>query len=99
MKVEKTINLSLAGLDRNAFSLMGAFSKQARREGWSKEEINEVLKEAKNGDYGHLLCTLGDYCDEQNDDCEDDEDGFEVREESPGIERKNLNNTTDGEDR
>lgn len=31
----KTINLTLVGLDGNAFSLMGAFQRQARREGWT----------------------------------------------------------------
>ncbi len=54
----KKINLELEGLDGNAFSLMGAFQKQARREDWTPEEIKEVLDEAKSGDYDHLLQTL-----------------------------------------
>lgn len=56
--MDKKINLELVGLDGNAFSLMGAFSKQARREDWTQEEINEVLDECKKGDYDHLLRTL-----------------------------------------
>ena len=61
--INKTVNLTLAGLDGNAFSLMGAFSRQARSEGWSKEEIDKVLKEAMSGDYNHLITTLDTYCD------------------------------------
>ena len=54
----KKINLDLAGLDGNAFSLMGEFSHQAKKEGWSKEEIDAVLKECQNGDYDNLLRVL-----------------------------------------
>ncbi len=54
----KKIDLELEGLDGNAFALMGAFQKQARREEWTAEEIKEVLDEAKSGDYDHLLQTL-----------------------------------------
>ncbi len=54
----KKITLNLEGMDGNAFAIMGAFSKQARKEGWSKEEINEVLTEAKKSDYDHLLQTI-----------------------------------------
>lgn len=54
----KKINLELEGLDGNAFALLGAFQKQARREGWTPEEIKEVLDEAESGDYNHLLQTL-----------------------------------------
>lgn len=58
----KTVNLTLVGLDGNAFSLMGAFSKQAEKEGWSQEEIKLVLDECKSGDYDNLLCVLIDHC-------------------------------------
>lgn len=59
----RTINLSLVGLDGNAFSLMGAFSKQAKREGWTADEIQAVIDEAKSGDYDHLLTTLDKHCE------------------------------------
>jgi len=55
---DKKINLNLEGLDGNAFFLMGAFQKQARKEDWKKEEIKEVLDECRKGDYNHLLQTL-----------------------------------------
>ncbi len=61
-KVNKTVNLDLVGKDGNAFFLMGVFQRQARREGWSQEEINTVLDEARGDDYNHLIATLLEYC-------------------------------------
>lgn len=39
----KTVKLNLAGLDGNAYSLMGAFMRQAKREGWSQEVQKQRL--------------------------------------------------------
>lgn len=61
--ISKKVHLNLVGLDGNAFSLMGTFSRQARREGWSKEEIDSILTDCKSGDYNHLLCVLMDHCE------------------------------------
>jgi len=58
----KKISLKLEGLNGNAFSIMGAFSKQAKREKWTQEEVNKVIEEAKSGDYNHLLQTIMNYC-------------------------------------
>ncbi len=58
----KQIKLKLVGLDGNAFVLMGSFQRQARREGWTSEEINAVLTEARSSDYDHLVATLADHC-------------------------------------
>ncbi|MGL4631077.1 MAG: hypothetical protein ACRCVT_07710 [Leadbetterella sp.] len=58
----KKVKLNLVGLDSNAFALLGDFSKAAKREDWTKEEIDSVLHEAMNGDYNHLLCTLQKHC-------------------------------------
>ena len=58
----KKIKLRLVGLDSNAFILMGAFGRQARKEGWTEKEIDAVLEEAKTGDYDHLLATLMKHC-------------------------------------
>ncbi len=52
------VKLNLVGLDGNAFSLMGSFSRAAREQGWTKQEINAVLAECQSGDYDHLLQTL-----------------------------------------
>lgn len=73
MIVNKTVKLNLEGLDGNAFVVMGAFRRQAKREGWTEDEINSVLTEAKSSDYTHLLGTILDHCeasDEEEDDCD-----------------------------
>lgn len=60
----KKVKLDLVGLDGNAFVLMGTFSKQAKKEGWSKEEIEAVTNKCMEGDYNHLLATLMEHCDD-----------------------------------
>ena len=74
--VDKKVRLELVGIDGNAYSLMGAFQQQARREGWTKDEIKLVLDKCKEGDYDALLCTLVAHCDSPNDDEEDDEEDY-----------------------
>jgi hypothetical protein len=51
------INVSLSGIDGNAFSIMGAVTKAMRRAGVSKEEQDEYFKQATAGDYNQLLVT------------------------------------------
>ena len=57
-KDNKPVGLDLTSLDSNAFGLMGGFQRQARKEGWEKEDIKEVLDECQSGDYDHLVQTL-----------------------------------------
>lgn len=57
----KTVNLNLISMDGNAYNLMAQFQKQAKREGWTNEEIEKVLTECQAGDYDHLLGTLLDH--------------------------------------
>ena len=66
-KINKQVTLNLVGLDGNAFALMGAFQKQARKEKWTKDEIQTVLDECTSGDYDHLLATLFTYCKSEED--------------------------------
>ena len=54
----KKITLELEGLEGNAFALLATFSTQAKREGWSRADIDAVINEAQEGDYEHLLQTL-----------------------------------------
>ena len=68
--IEKTVNLDLVGVNGNAFMIMGVFGRQARKEGWSQDEIDAVLKEAKSGDYNHLLATIENHCEPKDE--EDD---------------------------
>ena len=62
----RVVNLELIGLDGNAFSLMGAFQRQARREKWSKAEIDIVLTACTSGSYDKLVGTLISHCKELN---------------------------------
>ena len=59
---QKPVKLKLVGLDGNAFSLLGAFQKAARKQGWSAEDVKTVMHEAMKGDYSHLLYVLGSHC-------------------------------------
>ncbi len=72
MNITKKVTLELVGLDGNAFVLMGVFQRQARREKWTQDEINEDLNECKSGDYYHLLATLASVCESPEEDEEDD---------------------------
>lgn len=65
--VNKTVLLDLVGIDGNAFSIMGTFQHQARKEGWTQDEIEAVLSEAKSGDYDHLLATISAHCRDTDD--------------------------------
>ncbi len=56
--IMKKVKMELVGLDGNAFSLMGTFQQNARRQGWNKEEIDEVIKKCMSGDYNNLLRVL-----------------------------------------
>jgi hypothetical protein len=60
----KKVKMKLVGLDGNAFSLMGAFQQNARRQGWKKEEIDEVIKKCMSGDYNNLLRVLMEHTEE-----------------------------------
>jgi hypothetical protein len=63
----KKVKLTLTNLDGNCFALLGAFQKAARRQGWSQDEIKIVLDECMKGDYDHLLATLANVCDDEED--------------------------------
>jgi len=61
MKVKK-IKLTLVGIDGNAFTILSAFGKQARKENWTDEEIWAVLDKAQSSDYNNLLSTIMKHC-------------------------------------
>lgn len=60
----KKVKLQLVGLNGNAFSVMGAFKNAARKQGWSPEEVKEVLDKAMASDYDHLLATIMKRCED-----------------------------------
>jgi len=53
-KTKPTVTLG----DGNAFAILGACSKAARRAGWTPEQMQAFLGEAKSGDYDHLIQTV-----------------------------------------
>ena len=57
------VKVELVGTNSNAFAILGACSKAAKRAGLSKEEIDEFMAETKSGDYDHLLQTCMEYFD------------------------------------
>lgn len=64
MTTDKKVEMKLVGMDGNAFAIMGRFQKAAKKAGWNKEEIDNVLKEARSGDYDHLLQTIIEHVEE-----------------------------------
>jgi len=68
--IDKTVNLDLVGTNGNAFAIMGVFQRQAKREGWTQNEIDAVLKEAKSRDYNYLLATIENHCEAKEDENE-----------------------------
>lgn len=78
---KKKVTLELVGMDGNAFFLMGAFSRQAKKEGWTKEEIDTVLTDAKSSGYDHLLSVLIDHCKSEDKFLDVEEDGDEIYDE------------------
>lgn len=52
------VNFSPIGIDGNAYAIMAAFSKAARRDGYPKDSIDAVIKDAMSGDYDHLLSVI-----------------------------------------
>ena len=64
--IDKTVNLNLVGVNGNAFMIMGVFRKHAKKEGWTPEEIEDVMAEATSGDYNHLLATIENHCEPLN---------------------------------
>lgn len=52
------VELNLVGLDGNAFNLIGAFKKAAKRQGFFNDWIEEVVALCQSDDYDHLLSVL-----------------------------------------
>lgn len=52
---EEKIDVKLIGEDGNAFYILGKVTREMRRNSYTKDEIDQYLKEAKSGDYDNLL--------------------------------------------
>lgn len=61
MEHAEKVQFDIANSDGNAFALIGGWRRAACREGWSEDDIEAVLAEAKSGDYDHLVQTIMGY--------------------------------------
>ena len=52
------VALDFDRVEGNAYALLGAFRKAARRQGYPQADIDRVVSEAKSGDYEHLVSVL-----------------------------------------
>lgn len=68
MPAIKKVTLTLVGVDGNAFAILAAFRRAAKRQGWTDSEIAAVLDDAKSGDYNHLLGTIMAHCEDDSPD-------------------------------
>lgn len=58
--MSELVKLNLVGIDGNAFSILGAFRQAAREQGADSDWVDNVIEEAKSGDYHHLIATILD---------------------------------------
>jgi len=68
---------NLVGQDGNAFFLMGYTSNAMKQEGFSKAEIDAVMKRAQSSDYPNLLCVLDEAIQNCNERAGDSADDYE----------------------
>ena len=66
------VEMTLEGVNSHPLSIVGAFVKNAKRQGFNREWIEEVRKEAMEKDYNGLISTIMDNI--TNDDPNADED-------------------------
>lgn len=66
--------MQLVGLDGNAFSILGRFRSEARKQGWDADSIGNVVDEATRGDYNHLLSTIMNVTEDTHADWDDEMD-------------------------
>ena len=56
---------TLVGVNGNAYSIMGYTSRALRNEGL-ENLVEDMLTQAKSGDYDNLLCVCDEYVDKAN---------------------------------
>lgn len=67
------VEMELVGADGNAFSILGRFKGEARRQGWDSESISKVIAHARSGDYNNLLVTISSFVEDIGEEEEEDE--------------------------
>jgi hypothetical protein len=63
VKIQPLPGFKMVGEDGNAFAIISRFFHCAKRDGWTKKDIDVVIEEAKSDDYNHLLATFAPYVD------------------------------------
>lgn len=58
---ERKPKVKLVGTDGNAFAVIGACTKAAKRAGWDQGRISTIRSEMLSGDYDHVLQTAMKY--------------------------------------
>lgn len=58
--MDNLVKGTLEGCDGNAFELLGYFSKLAKEQGFKKDWVDDVITEAKSGDYEYLIQILSE---------------------------------------
>ena len=53
--------VKIIGQDGNAFAIIGACQRAARRARWDKAKIDKIIEEMTSGDYNKVLCTAMKY--------------------------------------
>jgi len=66
--------------------ILGRFQREARRVGWSPEQIKAVIDDATSGDYDHLLDVM--VANTEDDSEDEDEEAAERREEDEAKRRE-----------
>ena len=64
--------------DGDPFAILGRFQREARRVGWSPEQIKAVIDDATSGDHDHLLDVV--MANTEDDSEDEDEEATERRE-------------------
>lgn len=59
----KKAKVSWKHQDGNAFAVIGSAISAMRKAGYPKKVIDRFKRRATSGDYGHVLETVGKYCD------------------------------------
>jgi hypothetical protein len=52
-------------IDGNAFCILGAVAKAMKDSGYSRQQVDEMLDRAMDGNYKHLLAVCMEYVDFQ----------------------------------
>lgn len=84
------VNVKLVGEDGNAFSILGRVKHAMKQAGVSADECGKFMDDATSGDYNHLLWTVMEWVNVDND--EDGEDCYDESYDSGFNDEEELTN-------